>query len=104
MALVLKGGRVLDPGRGLDARLDVRIEQGRIAAVGTDVSTQDADVRPVDGALVTPGLIDGHVHVYEGVGFHGIDPDVLGVGSGVTTVVDAGSSGAATFEGLRRYV
>ncbi len=104
MTLVLQGGRVVDPGRGLDAPLDVRIEDGRITAVGGDVSTEGAEVRRLDGALVTPGLIDGHVHVYEGVGFHGIDPDVLGVGSGVTTVIDAGSSGAATFAGLRRYV
>jgi predicted amidohydrolase len=85
MALVLQGGRVVDPGRGLDAALDVRIEDGRIAAVGGDVSTEGAEVRRLGGALVTPGLIDGHVHVCEGVGFHGIDPDVLGVGSGVTT-------------------
>ena len=99
MALVLKGGRVVDPGRGLDGPLDVRIEHGRIVAVGHDVSTQDAEVRSLDGALVTPGLIDGHVHVYEGVGFHGIDPDVLGVGSGVTAVIDAGSSGAASSRG-----
>jgi len=54
MALVLKGGRVVDPGRGLDGPLDVRIEHGRIVAVGRDVSTQDAEVRPLDGALVTP--------------------------------------------------
>jgi len=103
-ALVLQGGRVVDPARGLDARHDLRIEGGRIIALGTEVSTEGAEVHRLDGALVTPGLIDGHVHVYEGVGFHGIDPDVIGVGSGVTTVVDAGSAGAATFEGLRRYV
>lgn len=104
MALVLKGGRVVDPGRGIDAHLDVRIENGRIAAIDREVATRDAEVRELHGALVTPGLIDGHVHVYEGVGFHGIDPDLMGVGSGVTTVVDAGSAGAATFEGLSRYV
>lgn len=104
MALVLKGGRLVDPGRGIDACLEIRIENGKIAAIGSEVATVDAEVRDLGGAIVTPGLIDGHVHVYQGFGFHGIDPDVIGVGSGVTTVVDAGSAGAATFEGLSRYV
>ena len=104
MALVLKGGRLLDPGHGLDGRLELRIENGKIAAIGNEVETRGATVRELAWALVTPGLIDGHVHIYEGVGLHGIDPDLLGVGAGVTTVVDAGSSGAATFEGLARYI
>ena len=52
MALVLKGGRVVDPGRGLDAPLDVRIEHGRITAVGRDVSTENAEVRSLDGAAL----------------------------------------------------
>jgi dihydroorotase len=104
MALVLQGGRVLDPLGGVDAVQDVRIEHGQIAAIGPGVATDGADVRQLHGAVVTPGLIDSHVHVYEGVGFGGIDPDIVGVGSGVSTVVDAGSSGASTFEGLRRYV
>jgi dihydroorotase len=104
MAVVLQGARVLDPGRGLDGVMDIRLEHGRIAALGRDLPTEGAAVHPLAGAVVTPGLVDGHVHCYEGVGMSGIDPDVIGVGSGVTTVVDAGSSGANTFAGLRRYV
>jgi dihydroorotase len=104
MVLVLQGGRVVDPLHGIDAVQDVRIENGRITGIGPGLPTRGAEVRAVHGAVVAPGLIDSHVHVYEGVGFGGIDPDIVGVGSGVSTVVDAGSAGASTFEGLRRYV
>ena len=56
------------------------------------------------GLIVTPGLVDLHTHLYEGVSHYGIDPDTYCLGRGVTTAVDAGSSGAQTFPGLRRYV
>lgn len=104
MTVVLKGARVLDPLEQLDQVLDLRIEDGVITHVGADAPVDGAVVRDCSGLLITPGLIDGHVHVYEDVGFTGIDPDVLGVGAAVTTVVDAGSAGAASFAGLRRYV
>lgn len=104
MTIVLKGARLLDPVEGLDQVQDVRIAGGMIEALGEDLETEGAQVYDCKGMIVTPGLIDGHVHVYEDVGLNGIDPDVLGVGSAVTTVVDAGSAGAATFAGLRRYV
>jgi dihydroorotase len=56
------------------------------------------------GRIVTPGLIDMHVHVYDGVAFASIDPDSIGVRMGVTTVVDAGSAGAQTFAGFRKHI
>jgi dihydroorotase len=104
MAILLKGARVLDPGENLDRTLDVRIVDGVIDAVGPDLPLEGAELRSCAGLLLTPGLIDGHVHVFEDVGFNGIDPDVLGVGAAVTTVVDAGSAGASSFAGLRRDV
>ncbi|HEX6512135.1 MAG TPA: amidohydrolase/deacetylase family metallohydrolase [Chloroflexota bacterium] len=104
MAVLLKGARVLDPIERLDQVMDVRIDGGIIEKLGPDLPIDGAEVRSCVGMIVTPGLIDGHVHVYEDVGFNGIDPDVLGVGAAVTTVVDAGSAGASTFAGLRRYV
>ena len=53
---------------------------------------------------MTPGLIDLHTHLYPGVTHYGIEPDTHCLGRGVTTAVDAGSAGAQTFPGLRRYV
>jgi dihydroorotase len=58
----------------------------------------------VSGLLVTPGLIDLHTHVYPGVSHYAVEPDERCLGRGVTTAVDAGSAGAQTFPGLRRYV
>src|SRR4051794_16580925 len=97
--LLLKGGRVLDPGRDLDALLDVRIEDGQIAAIGPDLppTGNNVAVHDLGGALVTPGLVDAHVHVHA-TSRLAVDPDLLGVHAGVPTVVDAGSSGAATWE------
>jgi len=56
------------------------------------------------GRYVTPGLIDVHVHVFPGVSFLGVEPDPTCLARGVTTVVDAGSAGADTFPGFRKYV
>ena len=54
--------------------------------------------------LVTAGLINLHAHVWHGAGYYGIDADPIGAASGVTSWVDAGSAGAFTLEGLRRYI
>jgi len=62
-------------------------------------ATQDAS-----GLIVVPGLVDLHTHLYRGVSHYGIDADAYCLGRGVTTAVDAGSSGAQTFPGLRSYI
>jgi dihydroorotase len=103
--LVLKGGRVVDPSGGLDGVLDVAVEKGTIARVATGIApTEAARVIDVAGKIVTPGLIDLHAHVFEGVNRTGVNPDLAGVLSGVTTIVDAGSAGAATFGGWRHIL
>jgi dihydroorotase len=103
--LVLKGGRVLDPANGLDGVLDVAVETGKIARVAAGIPPAEAKrVVEVGGKLVTPGLIDVHAHVFEGVNRTGVNPDLGGVYSGVTTIVDAGSAGAATFGGWRHIL
>src|SRR5256885_9946147 len=64
--LLLKGGRVIDPSRGLDQVADILIQDGAIAAVGTGLGTPDgAEVRDVRGKVVAPGLVDVHVHLRE---------------------------------------
>jgi dihydroorotase len=103
--LVLKGGRVVDPSAGLDGRQDVAVQGGAIARIAPDIpATEATRTLDVAGKIVTPGLIDLHAHVFEGVNRTGVNPDLGGVYSGVTTIVDAGSSGAATFAAFPRYV
>lgn len=102
--LLLKGGRLLDPGAGRDGRLDVLIRDGRVESIGQDIPAGAATVLDVEGLLVVPGLIDVHLHLMNGLGAFGADPDVFGVGSGVTTVVDAGSTGHSLLPVFRRYV
>ncbi|HYO43581.1 MAG TPA: amidohydrolase/deacetylase family metallohydrolase [Candidatus Limnocylindrales bacterium] len=103
--LVLSGGTVIDPASGLHDRRDVGIADGRIAAIGPHLSGSDAaDVLDVAGLLVVPGLVDLHAHVYPGVADLSVEADPTCLGRGVTTVVDAGSSGANTFPGFRRWV
>ena len=102
---LIKGGTVVDPSQGIHAPRDVAFSQGVVAAVAKEIPTWQAS-RVVDasGLYVTPGLVDLHVHVFEGVSFLGVPPDPSCLARGVTTVVDAGSAGADTFPGFRKYV
>ncbi len=100
--LAIVGGQVIDPGRGIDARLGVAVTDGHVAALG-DVGPA-AETIDATGLVLLPGLVDLHTHLYHGVSHYGIDPDANCLRRGVTTAVDAGSSGAQTFPGFRRYV
>ena len=103
--LLVKGGRVVDPAQGLSAARDVAVAGGKIVGVAPDIAGSEArQVLDARGKIVTPGLIDIHVHVYDGVTPLGIPADPNCIAKGVTTVVDAGSAGAHTFPGLRKYV
>jgi dihydroorotase len=104
--LILKGGRVIDPAAGRDAIADVAIANGRIAAVADSILASSARAS-VDcrGKLVLPGLIDTHAHVYQYVtGRFGLNADMCGVQSGVTTLVDQGGPSCMTLPGFRNYV
>ena len=103
--LLLKGGEVVDPSQDIRAKLDVAVTNGVISAVAPDIDPSGARrIINVGGNIVIPGMIDLHTHVYEGVNQNGINPDLAGVRSGVTTVLDAGSAGCYTFGGFPRYV
>ncbi len=103
--MLIRGGRVIDPLQGLDDVRDVQIEGGRIAAVASDLRpAAGEDVLDARGLLVTPGLIDLHVHVFPGASHYGIEADANCLATGTTTVVDAGSAGALTFGAFRKYV
>lgn len=101
---VLKGGRLIDPARGKDGLFDIRVRDGRIDAIGSNLGAEAATVFDVKDCVVTPGLVDVHLHLMQGLGAFGVDPDIFGIGSGVTTVVDAGSAGHTLLNVFRSYV
>src|SRR5574341_2289236 len=103
--LLLKGGTVVDPSTGLDGVSDIAVKDGVIARIAPDIPSAEATrTIEVAGKLVTPGLIDVHAHVFEGVNRTGVHPDLAGVYAGVSTIVDAGSAGAATFDAFPRHI
>src|SRR5262245_54612576 len=63
--LLLRNGRVLDPAAGRDGRLDLVIDDGRILALGPNLSAEGARVIEAAGLVVCPGFIDMHVHLRE---------------------------------------
>jgi dihydroorotase len=104
--LLLRGGRVICPASGLNGVMDVAIRDGKIAAVQPDILTSSSkEVVDVRGRLVLPGMIDTHAHVYKYVsGRFGLDADLVGVQSGVTTIIDQGGPSCMTFPGFRHFV
>jgi dihydroorotase len=87
--LIVKGGRVIDPARKLDAIQDVGIASGRIAAIEANLAAEAPETIDARGKLVVPGLIDIHTHVGRVK-----DGPALCLADGVTGLIDAGSQGA----------
>jgi dihydroorotase len=103
--MLIRSGTVIDPGQGLHGRHDVRLDVERIVELGDGLTPRPGEeVVDARDRLVLPGLIDLHVHVFWGASHYGIEPDPHCLGTGTTTVVDAGSAGAHTFAAFRRYV
>jgi dihydroorotase len=103
--LLITGGTVIDPGAKLRAALDVGIKDGKVVRLSPNIAPGMArKVISVPGKLVTPGLIDLHVHVFDGVTEAGVNADRYCIAHGVTTAVDAGSAGFPSIAGLRKYV
>ncbi len=103
---VLAGGHLVDPAQGLDGEFDLALRGGRVAAVlqpGTQVAAGERiDVR---GQLVIPGMIDTHAHVFQHVtGRFGLEADLCGVRSGVTTLIDQGGPSCMTLPAFREFV
>ena len=110
--LLLKGGHVIDPKNNISKVMDVAVAGGKIARVAESIPASQAKrVADVAGLYVTPGLIDIHVHVYAetpvmagAARANAVWPDAFSFRSGVTTMVDAGTSGAANFDDFRDHV
>ena len=109
--LLIKGGHVIDAKNDIDQVMDVAIQDGKIAAVEAGIDESKAEkVIDASGLYVTPGLIDIHVHVYAGTGIRALTgdssvyPDGHSFRSGVTTMVDVGSSGCRNFPDFKQRV
>lgn len=103
--LLIKGGRVIDVAQNIDDKLDVAICGDKIATLAKGIPTSESQ-RVVDtkDKIVTPGLIDVHCHVFDGIHKISVEPDIAGVEQGVTTVGDGGSAGEATFAAFPKYI
>lgn len=101
--LLIKNGLVLDPAAHLKKKTDVAIRNGKILALGDFSQEQTHFVIDAKGCYVVSGLIDHHSHIYP-LMKTGIPSESLCFAAGVTTVVDAGSTGYATYEGYRNFI
>ena len=105
--ILLKGAHVIDPKNKIDSKMDVAISDGRIFRVAKDIPVGSArKIIDVTGFYITPGIIDMHVHVFQGTDKNSTSvgnssrsqqADAFSFRAGVTTVVDAGSSGWRNF-------
>ena len=103
--LLLKGGDLLDPAQGIHDRRDIAFKDGKVAAVAERINPASANaVVDVSGKLVTPGLIDLHGHFYHGGTGSAVHADRACLSAGVTTGVDAGSSGFLNYGAMKDYV
>ena len=104
--LALTGGNLLDPAQGINNEpRDIAFKDGKVAAVANHIDPASAtQAIDVSGKLVTPGLIDLHGHFYHGASGSAVHADQTCLGSGVTTGVDAGSSGFLNYGAMRDYV
>lgn len=109
--LLIHNGTVIDPVVNLQAPRDVVVANGRIAALlepeSAEAAAAAANAKTVvdaTGLLVTPGMIDVHVHIFSSFSHYGVDVDPSCLARGVTTVLDAGSAGAQTYPAFKRYV
>ncbi|MEG0166036.1 amidohydrolase/deacetylase family metallohydrolase [Anaerorhabdus sp.] len=109
---LLLNGHVIDPENGIDEVMDIAIQDGTVTCIDKDLKNQLAVCTlDLSGLYVTPGLIDAHVHCYYNTGVqkswagdYSIQPDVINLSQGVTTMIDAGSSGSYNFDHFRSTV
>ncbi|WP_425405492.1 amidohydrolase/deacetylase family metallohydrolase [Hwanghaeella sp.] len=103
---IIENGRVIDPMTGRDGAFDVAINDGKIAAVEPSLRESRALNRmDASGHVVIAGMIDTHAHVYQHVtGRFGLEPDLVGVRSGVTTLIDQGGPSCMTLGGFRHFI
>jgi len=111
--IIVKGGHVIDPKNNINEVMDIAVKDGKIAMVAKSIDPKEGiQVVNAGGFYVTPGLIDMHVHVYQGTnldqqymnGPSSVTPDGFTFRVGVTTVVDAGCAGWRTFPDFKKNI
>ena len=103
--IVVKNGLVIDPYQDIHEVMDLAISNGKIVDVRKGINESLAGkVIDASGLIVTPGIIDIHVHCCYNILNIGIDPESCCLEKGCTTVLDAGSTGELNFRGFRKYV
>ncbi len=112
-SIVIKGGHVTDPKNNVNEVMDIAVRDGKVVRVAKSIDAEGAvQVVNAKGLYVTPGLIDIHTHNFAGTnldqsymnGPGGVVPDAFSFRSGVTTVVDAGSSGWRSFFEFKKNI
>ncbi len=102
--IVIKNGTVIDPYQQIEEKKDIAVSKGKIVSVETTINSNSAKkVVDASGKIVTPGLIDLHTHVYDGVNV-GVSADDYCLLKGTTTAVDAGTAGSHNFTNFRKYI
>lgn len=101
---IIKNGLVYDGSGAAAIKADVKIVDGIITEIAETIFVTNEKVFDASGLIVTPGLIDLHVHVYDGMNLHSIAPADAGLKNGVTTMLDMGSAGAMNYGTFHKYV
>jgi len=103
--LLVKNGKLIDPYQNIEEKRDIAISKGKVVSVEESINSTTAEkIVDASGKIVTPGLIDLHVHVYWGGTSIGVDPDSTCLKKGATTVLDAGTAGCLNFLGFRKFI
>ncbi|GHS99125.1 metallo-dependent hydrolase [Synergistales bacterium] len=100
----IKNGRVIDPARGINRIEDIYVSNGKIVTVPEEERLEVDETIDASGCMVLPGIIDFHTHLYNRHTELGIEPDAMTFPNGITSAVDAGSSGSSTFEGFYKDI
>ncbi len=104
-SLIIRGARVISWPQEIDRIADIAVQDGRIVGIGDYAAASATESIDGRGAIASPGWIDLHAHVYSDGGVAGLDADrEAGIATGVTTVVDAGSTGVSAWQGFRETV
>lgn len=101
---LIRGGTIVNGSGDTPFRGDLRMRGNRIEEIALTLPAQGDVVIDATGLIVTPGIIDLHAHVYHGTGIYSVEPAAVGIRTGVTTLLDAGSAGCLSYETFCRYV